>query len=78
MQKITLRTVGDYSLHAQIAPVIAPANHLALTVTSQKLESRHPHEEYVRLFVCLERDSLRALGEFILAQLELKPVGEGS
>lgn len=65
MANATARTTifdnGDFRLHAQLAPVSSPQGGHAFTITSQRQESRDPHEEHVRFFACLDRDGLQAL-----------------
>ncbi len=66
----TLFKNGDFSLHARLSAVISPEGGYALTITSQRLESRNPHEEQVRFFACLEREGLQALAELIQQTLQ--------
>lgn len=61
---------GDFRLQAHIAPVASPYDSLALTITSQRRQSRNPHEEHVRFFACLDRPGLQALADAIHAALE--------
>ena len=74
MANATARTTifdnGDFRLHAQLVPVPSPKGGLALTITSQRQESRNPHEERVRFFACLDRKGLQALGELIQSTLQ--------
>lgn len=67
--RTTLFDNGDFSLHARLSPVTSPADGHALTITSQRQESRNPHEEHVRFFACLDRSGLEALQNLI--QIEL-------
>jgi len=73
MANATTRTTifdnGDFRLHAQLAPVSSPPDGLALTITSQRLESRNPHEEHVRFFACLDRPGLEKLQSLIAKEL---------
>ena len=73
MVNATARTTifdnGDFSLHAQLAPVPSPQGGRALTITSQRQESRNPHEEHVRFFACLDRDGLQKLQALIQSEL---------
>jgi hypothetical protein len=66
----TLFNNGDFSLYARLSAVISPEGGYALTITSQRLESRNPNEEQVRFFACLEREGLRALAELIQQTLQ--------
>ncbi len=66
----TLFNNGDFSLHARLSAVISPEGGYALTITSQRRESRNPHEEQVRFFACLEREGLQALAELIQQTLQ--------
>ena len=59
--RTTIFDNGDFSLHAQLAPVSSPQGGHAFTITSQRQESRNPHEEHVRFFACLDREGLQAL-----------------
>lgn len=77
MANATARTTifdnGDFRLHAQLAPVPSPLGGRAFTITSQRQESRNPHEEQVRFFACLDREGLLALAKLFeneLATLE--------
>lgn len=67
--RIPLFDNGDFSLHAQLTPVISPEDGHALTITSQRKESRNPNEEQVKFFACLDRQGLVNLQNII--QLEL-------
>lgn len=73
MANATARTTifdnGDFRLHAQLAPVSSPEGGLALTITSQRQESRNPHEEHVRFFACLDRQGLENLSDLISNEL---------
>lgn len=73
MANATARTTifdnGDFRLHAQLAPVPSPEGGLALTITSQRQESRNPHEEHVRFFACLDRQGLENLSDLISNEL---------
>lgn len=71
----TLFNNGDFSLHARLSAVVSPAGGYALTITSQRQESRNPHEEQVRFFACFEREGLQALAD--LVQEALKTPREG-
>ena len=63
--RTTIFDNGDFSLHAQLAPVSSPQGGHAFTITSQRQESRNPHEEHVRFFACLDREGLEDLSELI-------------
>lgn len=76
MTRATLFDNGDFSLHAQISSVTSPRNGFALTITSQRQESRNPHEEHVRFFTCLEQDGLQALSDLINTALQAQLQGE--
>jgi hypothetical protein len=67
--RVTILDNGDFRLHAQLATVSSPTNGLALTITSQRLESRNPHEEHVRFFACLDRPGLEKLQSLIAKEL---------
>lgn len=67
--RTTLFDNGDFSLHARLTPVISPEEGHALTITSQRKESRNPNEEHVRFFTCLDREGLQNLQNLI--QMEL-------
>ncbi len=73
MANATARTTifdnGDFRLHAQLVPVPSHQGGLAFSITSQRQESRNPHEEHVRFFACLDREGLHKLQ--ILIQTEL-------
>lgn len=79
MANATARTTifdnGDFSLHAQLAPVPSPQGGLAFSITSQRQESRNPHEEHVRFFACLDRGGLESLAELI--QKSIQDVSQG-
>jgi hypothetical protein len=66
----TLFNNGDFSLHARLSAVTSPEGGYALTLTSQRQESRNPHEEQVRFFACLEREGLQALADLIEQALQ--------
>jgi hypothetical protein len=66
----TLFNNGDFSLHARLSTVTSPVGGYALTITSQRQESRNPHEEQVRFFACLEHEGLQALAELIEQALQ--------
>jgi hypothetical protein len=66
----TLFNNGDFSLHAKLSAVISPVGGYALTITSQRQESRNPHEEQVRFFACFEREGLQALADLIQETLQ--------
>jgi hypothetical protein len=66
----TLFNNGDFSLHAKLSAVVSPEGGFALTITSQRLESRNPHEEQVRFFACFEREGLQALADLIQETLQ--------
>lgn len=74
--RTTLLDSPDFSLHARLSPVISPTDGHALTITSQRLHSRNPHEEQVRFFACLDRQGLRALADLINATLHNEAPGE--
>jgi hypothetical protein len=63
--RTTIFDNGDFSLHAQLVPVSSPQGGHAFTITSQRQESRNPHEEHVRFFACLDREGLEDLSELI-------------
>lgn len=65
----TLFDNGDFSLHARLASVASPVGGYALTITSQRRESRNPTEEQARFFACLERDGLQKLQTMIALEL---------
>lgn len=73
MANATARTTifdnGDFRLSAQLAPVPSPQGGLAFSITSQRQESRNPHEEHVRFFACLDRDGLQKLQSMIALEL---------
>jgi hypothetical protein len=71
--RTTLFDNGDFSLHARLSPVTSPEAGHALTITSQRQESRNPHEEQVRFFACLDREGLAKLGDLIQQQLANHP-----
>lgn len=71
--RTTLFDNGDFSLHARLSPVTSPDDGHALTITSQRQESRNPHEEQVRFFACLDREGLTRLGDLIQQQLANNP-----
>lgn len=71
--RTTLFDNGDFSLHARLTPVTSPEEGHALTITSQRQESRNPHEEQVRFFACLDREGLTRLGDLIQQQLAKCP-----
>ncbi len=68
--RVTILDNGDFSLHASIAPVSSPENGHALTITSQRLESRNPNEEHVRFFTCLDQEGLKVLHSLIEQTLD--------
>lgn len=75
--RTTIFDNGDFSLHAQFAAVSSPEGGLAFTITSQRQESRNPHEEHVKFFACLDRQGLEGLSDLIkneLAKLDGTPV----
>ena len=63
--RTTLFDNGDCSLHARLSPVTSPEDGHALTITSQRQESRNPSEEQVKFFACLDRQGLEELSEII-------------
>ena len=65
ISRITVIDNGDYLLHAQVAPVISPANGFCLTLTSQLKSARNPNEEQVRFLACMTRDQLLNLAHVI-------------
>lgn len=67
--RTTLLDNGDFSLHARISPVLSPVGGHALTITSQRKESRNPNEEYVQFFACLDRQGLQNLQNLIQTEL---------
>ena len=64
-KRITLFDNGDFSLYARLSPVVSPKDGYALTITSQRQESRNPNEEQVKFFACLDRQGLEGLLELI-------------
>jgi hypothetical protein len=66
----TLFNNGDFSLHVRLSAVVSPEDGYALTITSQRQESRNPHEEQVRFFACFEREGLQALADLIQETLQ--------
>jgi len=67
----TLFNNGDFSLHARLSAVVSPEGGYALTITSQRQESRNPHdEEKVQFFACFEREGLQALADLIQEALQ--------
>ena len=76
--RATLFDNGDFSLHAQISPITSPSNGFALTITSQRQESRNPHEEHVRFLTCLDQEGLQALSDLINATLQTQLQGEAA
>ncbi len=68
--RVTILDNGDFSLHVSIAPVCSPVDGHALTITSQRRESRNPNEEYVRFFTCLDQEGLKALQDLIQQTLD--------
>lgn len=67
--RTTLLDNGDFSLHAQLAPVQSPVGGHAFTITSKRKESRNPNEEQVRFMACLDREGLTKLADLISEQL---------
>ena len=67
--RTTLFDNGDFSLHAQLSHVSSPQGGHAFTITSQRQESRNPHEEHVRFFACLDRAGLQNLQQLIAVEL---------
>ena len=63
--RTTLFDNGDFSLHARLSPVTSPEDGHSLTITSQRQESRNPHEEQVKFFACLDRQGLERLSALI-------------
>jgi hypothetical protein len=55
--------------------VVSPEGGYALTITSQRQESRNSHEEQVRFFACLEREGLQALAGLIQQELQVSREG---
>jgi hypothetical protein len=74
----TLLSSSDFSLHAYLAPVRSPAGGYSLTITSQRQAVRHPGEEQVRFFACLEREGLQALADLIQQELQTHVQGEAA
>ena len=68
--RTTLFDNGDFSLHAQLSPVSSPQGGHAFIITSQRQESRNPHDEQVRFLACLDREGLQALANLILNTLQ--------
>lgn len=67
--RTTLLDNGDFSLHAELCPVLSPVGGHALTITSKRQESRKPNEEHVRFFACLDREGLQNLQSLIQTEL---------
>jgi hypothetical protein len=67
--RTTLFDNGDFSLYARLSPVTSPEDGHALTITSQRQESRNPNEEQVKFFACLDRQGLKNLQHLIAAEL---------
>ena len=63
--RTTLFDNGDFSLHARLSPVASPEGGHALTITSQRQESRNPSEEQVKFFACLDRQGPKGLSKLI-------------
>ena len=72
----TLLDTPDFRLHARLTPVVSPAGGHALTISSQRLQSRNPHEEHVRFFACLDRQGLQALADLLQDTLLRTAQGE--
>lgn len=72
----TLLDSPDFRLHARLSPVVSPAGGHALTISSQRLQSRNPHEEHVRFFACLDRQGLQALADLLQSTLQRTSQGE--
>jgi hypothetical protein len=68
--RVTILDNGDFSLHVSLAPVCSPVDGHALTITSQRRESRNPNEEHVRFFICLDQEGLKALQDLIQQTLD--------
>lgn len=66
---------GDFSLCAQLVPVSSPRGGLALTITSQRKESRKPEDEQVKFFACLDREGVQSLGDLIQRALKEETPG---
>jgi hypothetical protein len=66
----TLFDNADFRLQAQLTTVASPKNGYAFTITSQRRESRLPHEKQTRFFACLDRNGLQALYDLIGVTLE--------
>lgn len=75
VQQTTIFDNGDFLLHAKLTPTPSPVDGLAFTITSQRQESRNPHEEHVRFFACLDRKGLLSLAEMIEKSLLVAPEG---
>lgn len=63
--RATIFDNGDYSLHVTLQPVCSPIGGQTLIITSQKHESRNPHEEHVRFLANLDSDGLSKLIDVI-------------
>jgi hypothetical protein len=50
--------------------VPSPQGGHAFTITSQRQESRNPHEEHVRFFACLDRQGLQSLAGLIQNEID--------
>ncbi len=59
--RTTIFDSGDFRLHAQLAPVSSP--HDGHVFTSQRQESRNPHEEHVKFLACLDRKGLEGVSK---------------
>lgn len=69
IKRATIFDNGDYSLHVTLHPVCSPLDGHTLIITSQKRESRNPHEEQVRFMACLDREGLINLVDLIQDKL---------
>ena len=55
--------------HEWVTSVTAPEEGHALTITSQRKESRKPDEKHVYLYACLGRNGLQNLQQMIATEL---------
>lgn len=76
--RTTLFDNGDFSLHARLTPVTSPEEGHALTITSQRKESRNPNEEHVRFFACLDKTGLQALAVMIQREIARADAAQGN
>lgn len=55
----------DFSVFADLRPVVPPVGGYCLTLSSRRQAVRHPHEEQVRFQGFLDREGLQALAGLI-------------